>query len=136
MFDAPNLAALLEFHSMGHEGTEFADRIIRRYIAADDVSRVSRSVSVVQSILWQDNPHDLIPKACGTPLKQNVNAPKTRFFDEWRPVARYVQKCDLYVFRNSVTGRELQLFVSTALKMPKSTKNYFQGIVVITLVTG
>lgn len=115
LFDAPKLDAALLFGDLDREGTEFADGFIRRFIAANDLSRLARSISISQGFR-RPATHGYLPAQCIAPRKQNFDAPKMQAFDEQLRGADYdVQKGDLYVFENKGSGRRLQVFATTAL---------------------
>lgn len=104
LFSAPMFAAVLHFGYRRGSATEFADGFIQRFMVADSVSPMTRSVSIEQSFM-KDEPHNTDPKLCRDPQNQHVTVPKTRIFDEI-PAARCdVRKCDLYVFKHSASDK-------------------------------
>lgn len=75
-----------------------------------------------------------VPELCGDALEQNAEAPITRCFDEQLDRECYrVQKCDLYVIKNSASGKEIQLFAITACRQ---AANNDEDLFVMTLVNG
>lgn len=116
------MAAVFEYSTIGFDGTEFSDGFIKRFFADEDVTRIAQSVTVFQRFK-RNVPRSYLPTLCGTPRQQGVEAPR-RLVEELPPPARYdAQKCDLFVFKNAGSGRELQLYAMTARAMPEPSEN-------------
>lgn len=134
LFDVPQVSAVL-FSDEDRVGTEFVEGFIRRFIDDNDVSRVARSVSIVQE-LDQNEPHNFLPKICARPRKQNVDAPKMCPLEKASTGFRIdVHECDLYVFQNDASVKELQLFAITVRGVPTTSENDIVDLFVMTLTT-
>ncbi|KAH7706611.1 hypothetical protein AAVH_26156 [Aphelenchoides avenae] len=134
LFDAPKLAAVLRFRigcrPANGKGKKFAELFIRRFIAGNDVSRIARSVSILQRFKG-DDAHSYLPEMCVSPRQQSVDAPKMHSLQKLFSARIKVQKCDLYVFKNDASGKELQLFATTAREV---FKTYGNDLFIITLI--
>lgn len=128
------MAAVLRFGFRDRDGTDFAEGFIRLFVVAD-VSRMAHDVTVIQ-LRKQGEPRTYLPKICAAPRKQNVEAPNTRSLETSSVDLRIeVQKCDLYVFQNDASGRELHLFAMSARGTPTPEKDVVD-LFIMTRITG
>lgn len=134
LVDAPKLVAVLQFARRDGGGTKFVEGFVRKFNTLEDVARTAPSISILQRFSG-GQPHTYLPEMCVAPRNRDVEAPKTRAFDELLPLRFEVLKSDLYVFKNHASGRELQLYATTALAVPE-TQLYREDLFKITLTTG
>lgn len=117
----PEPTAVLRFSHRDNDGTEFADEFIRRFIAAEYVSGMACSVSILQMLRRKES-RNYLRELCVTPRLQNVDAPKTRIFEVFPAARCEVQKCDL--------------FVLAARAVSKTSENDVSHLFVMTLTVG
>lgn len=131
------MAAVFIFSYRDRDGTEFAQEFVQRFIQGQgDVSRIAKSVSIVQRF-DRNEPHKHLPETCADPRKQNVDALKTRYLEELSAEYRTeFQQCDLYMFQNDASGRELHLYAMTARVVTNLPENHVVEISIMTLTTG
>lgn len=125
LFDAPKLAVALRFgrpYSKDTKGTQFADEFIRRFVVAGNLSRIAQSVSIFQR-LRVDEAQSYLPEMCVTSRQLNVDAPTMGSFEKLPSARIHVQECDLYVFKNSASGKELQLYAMIAREVFETYEN-------------
>lgn len=129
------MATVVRLGFRDHVCTNFVEGFIGRFITGNDVSRISKSVSIEQHMIRNEQP-GYLPEVCESPPEQNVGTPKTRFFDDLLQAGHHeVEKCDLYVFANHAFSSELQLFATTVRSVRQAAEDDCDDFFVMTFTT-